>query len=109
MSSGPLVDAVAQETAKRGEELERHQRTTDLREVMGTQAGRRLVWRLLDVGSTGLHAASYTGEALSSAYAEGRRAIGIELMREVQGVAPLEYLAMMNEAMQRFARKAAEK
>lgn len=72
------------------------QRASDLRAVLDTPEGRRLVWRLLE--DANLFGGSYTGEAISTAYAEGQRATAIRLMAEAQRVAPSAYLAMVTEA-----------
>lgn len=69
----------------------------DLRAVMGTQPGRRFVWRLLE--QSGLHSPSYAGEAMASAFNEGRRAVAIALMREVQRVCPELYVTMVRDQL----------
>jgi len=80
----------------------------ELRAVMVTPPGRRVVFRLLD-SSTNLFGQSFTGDALTSAFGEGRRAVGISLMQELQRACPREYLQMLGEAftaqLQESARK----
>lgn len=70
----------------------------DLRAVMSSPQGRRFVWRLLD--AAGVFSASYTADPNSTAYAEGRRAMGLWLMREAQTVARDPYVAMVREALE---------
>lgn len=69
--------------------------------VLSTPAGRRWVWRLLSERCA-LHASSYTGESISTAYSEGRRAVAVELMRELQASprTRLWYLEMVREAVE---------
>jgi hypothetical protein len=83
-------------------ELSQHQREEDMKAVLSTPEGRRFFWHLLD-DVTRLHAASFTGDALTTAYAEGRRSVGIELMTEAQRVALPGYRAMVAEALQELA------
>lgn len=69
----------------------------DLRWVMSSAQGRRWLWRLLN--STRLFAGVHTGEALTSAHAEGGRAVGVAVMLELQRVDRRAYLAMVQEAI----------
>ena len=69
----------------------------DLRAVLDTAAGRRVLWSLLD--AAGVYGASYTGEAISTAYAEGRRAIGITLLQKIEDLAPGSFLTMQREVL----------
>lgn len=62
---------------------------------MGTREGRTFVYAWLQ--RCNLYGGSYTGEALSSAYAEGRRSVAIELSLELQRAAPSEYSLMVGE------------
>lgn len=69
----------------------------DLREVLDTAAGRRVLWSILDV--SGVYGLSFTGEALGSAFNEGRRQIGITLLQKIEDLAPGSYLTMQREAL----------
>lgn len=98
-----------QEERTRLAEDARLQREEDLRAVMATAAGRRFVWRLLDevAGTLG---PSFAGEApLSTAFGEGRRAVGIAVMGDVQRVAPEQYVAMLMERLESQRKAAAER
>lgn len=63
---------------------------------MGTPEGRRFVWRLLQ--ETGLHGLSYTGESFATAFGEGKRAVGVALMRFCQEESRDAYVRMVQEA-----------
>lgn len=83
-------------------EKERLLRDADLRAVLGTEAGRRFVWRLID--GSGVFSQSYAGEALANAFNEGRRAVGIALMQESQTVSSRLYVEMLAEELARLER-----
>lgn len=75
---------------------ERLQRADDLRAVMGTPEGRRFCWRLLN--EAGLFSSSYTGEAISGAFTEGKRAFAVHLMKQLQDESRDAYVVMVQEA-----------
>lgn len=69
----------------------------DLRRVLDSREGRRVLWSILD--AAGVYGASYTGEAISTAYAEGRREIGITLLRKIESLAPGSFITMQREVL----------
>jgi hypothetical protein len=71
------------------------QRDDDVRAVLSTIEGRRFLWRLLEAG--GLWGPSYAETATATAYNEGRRSVAINLMLELQRVAPERYLQALRE------------
>lgn len=77
----------------------RAQRDLDLREVLNSSAGRRLFWRILN-DDCNVFGGSYTGEATSTTFNEGQRAVGLRLMSEAQAVTPSAYVAMVTEAVE---------
>src|SRR5580765_3347308 len=64
------------------------------RYVMGDVRGRNFVWHLLS--STGLYDDSFTGNS-STFYNEGKRAIGLRLIADLENVCPQEFIAMWHE------------
>lgn len=76
---------------------ERLQRADDMRAVMGTVSGRRFIWRLLN--EAGLFSSSYTGEAISGAYGEGKRAVAVKLMADLQAESKDAYVTMVAERL----------
>lgn len=96
--AGVLGNPVAQDRLRKHEKLRQAIRDADTRAVMGTAGGRRFVWALL-AGRTNSFSVSYTGEALGTAHNEGRRAVGLELMVELQALCPEAYVLMLQEAM----------
>lgn len=82
------------------EELQR-QADEDLRSVLSTVPGRRFVWRLVD-GEAGVATPSFAGEQThGTAYREGKRAVGLQLVLDCQRVAPTDYVQMVSEAVSR--------
>lgn len=69
----------------------------DLKAVLDTAPGRRLVWSIL--ASAGVYGRSFTGDALASAFNEGRREVGIALLEQIETEQPGAYLTMMREAL----------
>jgi len=76
----------------------RRQAADDIRNIMASAPGRRFVWRLID--GAGTFRAAFAGDAWTTAYNEGRRAVGIALMLEAQRVASAEYVLMLTEQAQ---------
>lgn len=86
------------------------QREDDLKQVLGTPLGRRFFWDVMD-RLAGLHELSFRtargvdgrdgdGAPLLTAYNEGRRSIGVDLMLAAQRIAPQSYVQMMLDAVQ---------
>lgn len=73
----------------------------DLRATLDTSRGRRILWSVL--AQAGVYGRSFTGDALSTAYNEGRREVGIALLERVERSAPGAYLKMMKEALDEAA------
>lgn len=93
--------AKEREKEERARELAIRNRRDDLRAVMSTVEGRRLFYRLINEDS-GLCAASHAGEQThESAFREGRRALAIALNNELLRDCPAQYLAMMQEQLER--------
>lgn len=93
----PLLDVKAAERSKSKAKLESKQNDADLREVMGTPAGRRLVWRQL--AKFRLYEISHTGRSASTDFNEGQRQCGLWLLAELMRVCPALYLQTQQEAI----------
>lgn len=85
--SGPLVDEEALTDERNEAQLKAQAVDDDLRHVMSSPQGRRVIFRLIQ-GLANVMGGSYAGEATATAFNEGRRAVGIGLMLEVQRVSP---------------------
>lgn len=111
--SRSTANPAAQGQMREREKLQRKQWEADLRAVLALPAGRRLLWALIE-HRAGAHSGTFCGENThASAYAEGRRSIGREVMVEAQERVPDLYVRMVDEAMAKHredsaARRAAE-
>lgn len=82
-------------------QLEKHQAELqsrwdeNLRAILAGEGGRAILWSLIDKYRP--HEAAYTGEALSSAFADGRKEPGRWLMAECQRVSEGDFWKMAQE------------
>jgi hypothetical protein len=68
----------------------------DIRWLMESEQGRRIVWRLLN--QSGVFRSSFSSDALAMAFAEGNRNTGLQLMAQVHELCPDMYPEMVREA-----------
>ncbi len=66
----------------------------DLKWLMGSKRGRRIVWRLLE--RTGVFRSSFTGNS-ETFFREGMRNVGLLLMAQVNETCPEHYTSMVQE------------
>lgn len=86
---------VAVERAQRQKRTAANQRQADLREILATQAGRRLFWKLME--ECRVLSSVWDPGALIH-YNAGRQALGQALLKEILALDPNIFLTMMNEA-----------
>ncbi len=77
------------------ERLERQAEEADVRWLMSSKRGRRIVWRQLD--QAGVFRSSFNTNAMTMAFAEGGRNQGLRLLAMVHKLCPDQYPAMMKE------------
>lgn len=82
---------------ERFRDLTKEQYERDLKALLDKPEGRRFFWRLLN--DSDLFSASFTGDALTSAFNEGRRSVAQRLMGEMQALNRHAYADMVREAM----------
>lgn len=93
------TDARAQQDDKR--ELEARKRLArevevgDVRWLMSSKRGRRIMWRLLDL--SGPFRLSFDSNAMKMAFNEGNRNLGNQLLNEVMNLCPELYPVMVRE------------
>lgn len=98
MSNFDPLDLRGQERAK--EESDERNRLTveqerdDMKWLMGSKRGRRIVWRLLE--RTGVYRSSFTGNS-ETFFREGQRNVGLMLMAQIHEVCPDQYALMLKE------------
>lgn len=75
--------------------LRRRQEIADIRWLMSTPQGRRVVDRLLEM--SGVMHISFDTNAMRMAFNEGKRNTGNEILQEVMDLCPDAYLLMLKE------------
>lgn len=93
------VDSRADEVRARREADVKRQADDDLLAALSVPSGRRLLWRLLDRGAEVYGQSFVPGDPLATAFQEGRRSVGLALMRELQRLSPEKYCEMVSEAL----------
>jgi len=81
----------------------RIQRSQDVRQLMNSVWGRRLMHGLLEDART--YQASFNTNAMQMSFAEGRRSFGLDLLAYVQLTCPDQFVVMLQESMKRQTRK----
>lgn len=80
--------------AKTRDEAAARQASEDFKWLMSERAGRRIVWRMLV--SAGIYRSTYSGNPTDTAFNEGRRAFGLEIISAAMANSDL-FVAMMKE------------
>jgi hypothetical protein len=81
--------------SKDNEKFDRSKELADVKAVMMTEPGRRVVSRLL--GWSRLYQTSFAGQSNQTIFNEGMRNVGLMLLREVDEACPDLLLRMMAE------------
>jgi len=71
----------------------------DIRKVMSTESGRRVIWSVLEQGK--VFAATFSVDPCVTAFNEGQRNLALVLFSRVMTVCPEQYLKMADEAKNR--------
>lgn len=99
MSSYDPTDIRSQERAKadtdKREQLTRETEESDLKWLMASKRGRRIVWRLLD--RAGVFRLSFNTNAMAMAFAEGNRNEGLRLLAQIHALCPELYPVMLKD------------
>ena len=75
--------------------LARENEEADLKWLMGSKRGRRILWRLLD--HSGVFRLSFNTNAMAMAFAEGNRNFGNRLLAMIHALCPELYPTMVKE------------
>lgn len=99
MSNHDPLDVRGQERAKADKDLRdklaRDTEEADLKWLMGSKRGRRIVWRLLD--RAGVFRLSFNTNAMQMAFAEGNRNEGLRTLAQIHTHCPELYPVMVKE------------
>lgn len=101
-----MSDEVSQDASgvPESEYLMREQEKAELIHVLSREGGRAIIWRLLE--KAGVFQSGFHGENTHmSAFASGRRDIGLELLNEVLTADPNSYSLMRIENEERRKRR----
>lgn len=82
-----------QETRRK---LARDTEESDLKWLMSSKRGRRIVWRQLD--AAGIFRTSFNTNAMAMAFAEGNKNNGLRLLSMIHSICPEHYPTMVREA-----------
>lgn len=86
--------ATAEQQKRQRELAERN--AEDIRLVMSTESGRRVVWSVLEQGK--VFAATFAVDPCVTAFNEGQRNLALVLFSRVMADCPEQYLKMADEA-----------
>lgn len=90
------ADPAQIEDSQREEKSESEQLQEDLRSVVDTRAGRRVLWRYMSIA--GIYRSSFADKSETTAFNEGRRIIGLTIMGDITNAKPDVLIQMMLEA-----------
>lgn len=81
--------------AQKKDEILQRQKEDDLVALLSTKSGRRFYWNLLC--ECGIFTESFTGNS-TTFFNEGKRAVGLRLLADVNDFAPESYPLMLKES-----------
>ena len=82
--------------------LAERQRAEVIRSIMSSTQGRAWLWDVLS--STAMFHTTFNGDALASAFQEGRRSVGLAFLADIMAHSPDLYIQAMREANERNIR-----
>jgi hypothetical protein len=85
------------EAAGRKVAASRDTEAADLKWLMSSRRGRRIVWRLLD--QAGVFRLSFNTNAMNMAFAEGGRNAGLRILSQIHALCPQLYQVMVVESV----------
>ena len=88
-------DSEHEAEAKRQAAMSAKLAAEDLRSVMDTPSGRRVMWRLLE--QTSVYRSTFNTNALAMAYAEGGRQVGLAVLQSIIDATPHRFFDMQTE------------
>lgn len=99
MSNYDPLDMTSQETAKADkkvrEKIAHENDEADLKWLMSSKRGRRIIWRLLD--QAGVFRLSFNTNSMQMAFAEGNRNFGNRTLSMIHALCPELYPVMVKE------------
>lgn len=99
----PFETESAQKEFKKEDKRKRIYEIGDLKKVLSIPEGRRLIWRLL--GKSGMFRLSFSANSNQTAFSEGARSIGLDLLYDVNEASVSAFAQMQNEHLSAFHSK----
>lgn len=100
----PDQEVAAEAERQQVADLEVRRARDDLLWVLGDKRGRRFLWRLLERAE--LYRLSYSSSGTETAFREGRRAAGLQLLADLTAADPNAYVKMQQEHIEHGRRRA---
>ncbi len=98
------LDLRGQEQSKADKDLRdklaRENEESDMKWLMSSKRGRRIVWRILD--QAGVFRLSFNPNSMQMAFNEGNRNIGLRIIATIHSSCPEQYQAMLKEQNDRI-------
>ena len=85
------------EEARRLHKLERRKEQEDLRELLGSKQGKRVLWKILSYSQPMSQSFVPGGSKETYYYHEGRRSVGLWLIAQLSEADPLAYVNLQKE------------
>lgn len=100
--------SLERERARQEQDVQRArmERAEDVKKLMSSIWGRRLMWGFLADAKT--YQSTFSTNAMTMAHEEGRRKFGLELLAYIQCTCPELYVVMLQEGMKRQKQKESE-
>ena len=80
---------------KFADKIDRQNEESDIKGLMSSKRGRRLVWRLLE--QAGVFRSSFNTNAMTMSFSEGNRNYGLQILNLVHTLCPELYPTMIKE------------
>ena len=85
----------SKDSKKSDERIDRQNEESDIKWLMSSKRGRRLVWRLLE--QAGVFRSSFNTNAMTMSFSEGNRNYGLQILNLVHTLCPELYPTMIKE------------
>ncbi len=106
MSNFDPIDVSARDSARadvqQRRKLSQDNEKADIKWLMGSKRGRRIIWRQLD--RAGVFKLSFNTNAMMMAFSEGNRNEGLKTLNLIHEACPEQYQTMVREANERRKR-----
>lgn len=92
---------------RQAQSLEAEQLAADFAAVLGSRAGRHVLWSLLE--DAGMYGSTFHENQAWAAFREGQRNVGLQILATINEVDPTAYVTMIQEHQKKPAEPRPEK